>query len=139
MPQSIQFAPQPAKPDCLVWYAGDPCDLLIQQYHHAALLSQQQEWQASVSASLQKQIGEQQKKIGDQQRQIKALQLQIAAQTDAALQSEAHTAAIFEGIGAGLGTAFALYLAVMCFRWLARNSSFVKQEQKEAASFGSRL
>jgi hypothetical protein len=134
MPQSVQFAPQPAKPDCLVWYAGDPCDLLIQQYHQAATLSQQQEWQASVTAALQKQMGDQQKRIGEQQREIKALQLQIAEQTSAALQSEAHTSAIFEGIGAGLGAAFALYLAVAFFRWLAKNSPSMKQEHKEALS-----
>ena len=134
MPQPVQFAPQLAKPDCLVWYADDPCDVLIGQYHQAAVLSQQQQWQASVTAALQKQIGDQQKQIGEQQMQIKALQLQIAAQTKAALQSEAHTAAIFDGIGAGLGTAFALYIAVACFRWLARNSPFLKQEHKEAAS-----
>jgi hypothetical protein len=127
MPQSVQFAPQPVKPDCLVWYADDPCDVLMQQYHEAAVLSQQQEWQVSVTAALQKQIG-------DQQKQIKALQLQIAAQTDAALQTEAHTAAIFEGIGAGLGTAIALFIAIACFRWLARNSSFMKQEHRDAAS-----
>src|SRR5215469_12015587 len=132
MPQTVQFAARPVKPDCLVWYAGDPCDLLIEQYHQAATLSQQQEWQASATAVLQKQIG-------DQQREIKALQLQISEQTSAALQSEAHTGAIFEGIGAGSGAAFALFLAVAFFRWLARNSSFVKPEHKEAASLGSRL
>jgi hypothetical protein len=134
MPQPVQFAPQPVKPDCLVWYADDPCDVLIQQYHQATVLSQRQEWQVSVTAALQKQISDQQKQIGEQQMQIKALQLQIAAQTSAALQSQAHSAAIFDGIGAGLGTAFALYMAVACFRWLARNSSFTKQEHREAAS-----
>ena len=132
MPQSVQFAAQPVKPDCLVWYAGDPCDLLILEYHRAAALSQQGEWQVSMTAGLQKQIGDQQKLIGDQQREIKALQLQIAEQTNAALQSEAHTSAIFEGIGAGLGAAFALYLAVAFFRWLAKNSPSMKQEHKEA-------
>ena len=134
MPQPVQFAPQPVKPDCLVWYADDPCDVLIQQYHEAAVLSQQQERQVSVTAALQKQIGDQQKQIGDQQKQIRALQLQIAAQTDAALQTEAHTAATFEGIGAGLGTAIALFIAIACFRWLARNSSFMRQEHRDAAS-----
>jgi hypothetical protein len=133
MPQPVQFAPQPVKPDCLVWYADDPCDILIQQYHQSVALSQQREWQASVTAPLQRQIGDQQRQIGDQQVQIKALQLQMAAQTKAALQTEAHTASIFNGIGAGLGIAFALYLAVACFRWLARNSPFLKQEHKGPA------
>jgi hypothetical protein len=127
MPQTVQFDRQPLKPDCLVWYADDPCDRLIQQYHQAALLSQQQQWQVSVTAPLQKQIA-------DQQRQIKALQLQIATQTSAALQTEAHTAAIFEGIGAGLGVAFALFIAVAFFRWLAGDSPLMNQEHKQAAS-----
>jgi hypothetical protein len=134
MPQPVQFTLKPVKPDCLVWYADDPCDVLIQQYHQSAVLSQQQEWQASVTAPLRKQIGDQQKQIFDQQKQMKALQLQIEQQTSAALQTEAHTAAIFEGIGAGLGAAFALFLAVAFFRWLARNSPFMKQEHREAAS-----
>jgi lipid II:glycine glycyltransferase (peptidoglycan interpeptide bridge formation enzyme) len=122
MPQNVQFAAQPVKPDCLVWYAGDPCDVSIQQYHQAVAQLQQQEWQASVTAAVTKQVGEQQKQIAEQQRQIKALQSQITAQTSAALQSEAHTAAIFEGIGAASGVALALFLAVACFRWLARSS-----------------
>lgn len=109
----VQPALLPPRPDCLVWYAGDPCDVVIQQYHQGAEQLQRQEWQATVTAPLQKQIV-------DQQREIKALQLQIEAQTTAALQSEAHTGAIFAGIGAGLGAAFALYVAVACFRRLAR-------------------
>jgi len=124
MPQSVQIASQPTKPDCLVWYADDPCDVLIQQYHQAATLSQQQQWQVSVIAPLQKQIA-------DQQRLINSMQLQMAAQTNAALQSEAHTGAIFEGIGAGLGAAFALFLAVAYFRWLVRNSPLMKKASEE--------
>ena len=121
----VQPAPSPLRPDCLVWYAGDPCDVAIRQYHQEADQSQRQEWQVSVMAPLQKQIV-------DQQRQIKALQLQIAAQTTAALESEARTGVIFEGIGTGLGVAFALFLAVACFRRLARNS--LKRDPQGAAS-----
>jgi len=123
----VQPTTLPLRPDCLVWYAGDPCDLLIQQYHQAAEVSQRQEWQASVTAPLQKQID-------NQQRQIKALQLQIAAQTNAALQSEARSGAIFEGIGAGLGAALALFVAVASFRRLARISPATKHEREEAVS-----
>ena len=127
MQPMVQPAPAPSRPDCLVWYAGDPCDVLIQQYHQAAEKYQQQEWQVSVTAPLQRQIA-------DQQRQIRVLQLQIAAQTTQALQSEARTAAIFEAIGAGLGVAFALFLAVACFRKLTRNSPDLKGEQEGAVS-----
>lgn len=123
----LESNPAPLRPDCLVWYAGDPCDVLIQQYHQAAEQSRRQEWQASVTAPLQRQIVAQQK-------QIHALQLQIEEQTTEALQSQAHTAAIFEGIGAGLGVAFALFLAVAFFRRLARNSPTLKGEPEGAAS-----
>jgi hypothetical protein len=127
MQQTLQPPLQPAKPDCLVWYAGDPCDVLIQQYHQATELAQRKEWQVSVAAPLQKQID-------DQQRLIKALQLQMAAQTNAALQGEARTDAIFQGIGAALGAALALIVALACFRRLARHTPAMKQEQEEAAS-----
>jgi hypothetical protein len=60
-----QPTPLPLKPNCLVWYAGDPCDELIQQYHQGTKQRQQQEWQVSVTAPLQKQIADQQKQIAD--------------------------------------------------------------------------
>lgn len=126
MQQPLQPAFQPPQPDCLVWYAGDPCDVLIQQYHQATELSQRKEWQASVIVPLHKQID-------DQHRIIKSLQVQIAAQTNAVLQSEARTGAIFSGIGAGLGAALAFIVALACFRRLARKSPIMKQEQDEAA------
>jgi hypothetical protein len=127
MPQPVQPPLQPAKPDCLVWYAGDPCDVLIQEYRRATELAQRKEWQVSVSAPLQKQIE-------DQQRLIKALQVQMAAQTNAALQGEARTDAIFQGIGAALGAALALIVALACFRRLARHTPVMKQAYEDAAS-----
>ncbi len=111
----------------MVWYAGDPCDTLIKQYHQAAEQRQQQEWQVSLTAPLQKQIA-------DQQNQIKALKLQIDSQTAAALQSEARAEAILDGIGAGVGAALALLVAVASFRRLARSSTAPKHEQQRAAS-----
>ena len=48
------------KPDCLIWYAGDPCDQQLQQYHQAVAQRQQQEWQNALSARYEKQIADQQ-------------------------------------------------------------------------------
>ena len=127
MQQTLQPVPQPTRPDCLVWYAGDPCDVLIQQYHQAIESAQRKAWQASVTAPLLQQIGE-------QQSLITTLQAQIATQSNAVLRCEARSGAIFEGIGAGLGVAVALLVALaLCWR-LARNSPAMKQEQEEAAS-----
>jgi hypothetical protein len=130
--------PQPAglkvKPDCLVWYAGDPCDERIQQFHQAVEQRRQQEWQASVTAPLQKQIAEQQKQITDQQKQIKLLQLKMESQTLESSQSLARNEALLNGIGAGVGAALALLVAVAGFRRLARNSSGARGEEGRAAS-----
>src|SRR5882672_10298893 len=99
-----QLTGMPVKPDCLVWYAGDPCDERIQQYHQAVEQRRQVEWQASVSAPLQKQIT-------DQQKQIKLLQLKMESQSLEASQSLARNEALLNGIGAGVGATLALLLA----------------------------
>lgn len=129
-----QPTPLPLKPNCLVWYAGDHCDELIQQYHQATEQRHQQEWQISVTAPLQKQIADQQKQIADQQSQLKRLQLKIESQTVEALQNEARNQALLDGIGAGLGTTLAFFMAVASFRKLARNWTAAKLEQQRAAS-----
>ena len=129
-----QPTPLPQKPNCLVWYAGDHCDELIQQYHQATEQRQQQEWQISLTAPLQRQIADQQKQTAEQQNQIKTLQLKIESQTVEALQSEARDQALLDGIGAGLGTALAFFVAVASFRRLARNCIAPKPEQGRAAS-----
>ncbi len=129
-----QLTGMPVKPDCLVWYAGDPCDERIQQYHQAVEQRRQQEWQTSVSAPLQKQIADQQKQITEQRNQIKLLQLKMESQSMEASQSQARNEALLNGIGAGVGAALALLVAVAGFRRLARSSSASRREEERAAS-----
>jgi hypothetical protein len=129
-----QPIPLPQEPNCLVWYAGDHCDELIQEYHQTTEQRQQQVWQISVTAPFQRQIADQQKQIADQQNQIKTLELQIESQSVEALQSEARNQALLDGIGAGLGAALAFFVAVVGFRRLARNCTAPKPEQERAAS-----
>jgi len=126
--------PLPTKPDCLVWYAGDPCDEMIQQYHQAVELRQQQELQVRQAAPLQKQIADQQKQIVDQQNQIKTLQLKIESQTFEALQNQARNEALLNGIGAGLGAGLAFLVAVASFRRLARSSTASQREHEPTVS-----
>jgi len=128
------FTPLPLKPNCMVWYAGDPCDELIQQYNQAVAQRQRQEWQIDVTAPLQRQIADQQKQIADQQGQIKALQVKIESQTMEGLQSEARNQALLNGIGAGLGAGLAFVVAVAGFRRLARNATASMREPERAAS-----
>lgn len=128
------FAPLPVKPACLVWYAGDPCDQAIQQYHQAETQRQQQDLQVVLAAPLQKQIADQQKQITDQQNQIRTLQLRIQSQTEGALRNEARNDALLNGIGAGLGAGLAFLVAVAGFRRLARNATTSHHEQQRAAS-----
>lgn len=118
-----------SKPNCLVWYAGDPCDQQMQQYRQAAEAGKQQEWQSSVTAPLQKQIADQQKLISDQQHQIKILQLKMESQTLEASQSQARNEALLNGIGAGVGAALALIVAVAGFRKLARGSGASREQR----------
>jgi hypothetical protein len=118
-----QFTPLPLKPRCLVWYAGDPCDELIQQYNQAVEQRQRQEWQFDVAAPLQRQIADQQMQIADQQNQIKTLQLKIESQTMDALQSEGRNQALLNGVGAVLGVGLAFFVAVAGFRRLLARSA----------------
>ncbi len=124
----------PPKPDCLVWYAGDPCDLRIEQYHQALEQRRQLEWQASETGPWQKQVADQQKQIAAQQNQIKMLQLRMESQTVEASQNQARNEALLNGIGAGVGAALALLVAVAGFRRLARNSSASRQDQEQASA-----
>jgi len=119
MPQVIQPQPlQPLpRPDCLVWYAGDPCDELM-QYQLAA---EQQQWQLSLTAPLEKQIA-------DQQIQIKTLQLRLDSLTAEAFESDARNQAFLDGMGAFVGVSLAFLVAIAGFRRLARNSPPAKHE-----------
>ena len=113
----------PRSPDCLVWYASDPCDNQIQQYHQAIEQRQFEEWKASAIAPLQRQIADQQKQIADQQNQIKTLQLKVESQTAEALQGQARNQAFVDGIGAILGAGLAFVVTVASFRRLAHRSN----------------
>jgi len=112
----------PQRPTCLVWYAGDSCDELVQQYNQTVLEHQQKDWEASVAAPLRKQIADQQRQLADQRNQIKTLQLAIESQTAATLQSRARNRAAIELVGAILGMGIALFVALATFRRLVRNS-----------------
>jgi hypothetical protein len=129
-----QTTPVPQKPNCLVYYAGDACDQLMQQYTQALEQHQRQEWQITVAAPLQKQIADQQKQIADQQNQIKTLQLQMESQSTAALQNDARNRAALDVIGAALGVGMALLVAFASFRRLARNPALPKRGPQRAAS-----
>src|SRR5215470_15789045 len=102
--QALAQAPQPQlEPRCLIWYPGDPCDLLLQQYRQALELRQRQEWQISVTAPLEKQIADQQRKIAEQKTQISNLQSRIDSQTMDALRSEARNQAVLDSLGVIIG------------------------------------
>ena len=107
---------------------------MIQQYHQAVELRQQQELQVRQAAPLQKQIADQQKQIVDQQNQIKTLQLKIESQTFEALQNQARNEALLNGIGAGLGAGLAFLVAVASFRRLARSSTASQREHEPTVS-----
>ena len=143
VPQA-QLVQLPQRPNCVVRYAGDPCDELMQQYNQAVQQRQQQEWDATVAAPLRKQIAEQQKLIADQQKQmadqqnqIQMLQVKIESQTTAALQNEARNRAALDLVGACLGVGLAFFVAFASFQRLARNSMAGKPDQERAASAGS--
>ena len=110
------------KPACLIWFAGDPCDQQLQQYHQAVAQRQQQEWQNALSARYEKQIADQQRQLADQQAQIKTLQSRLDSQTNEAVRSEARTQAFFDGLGGFLGIILAFLVVVAFFRKLARPS-----------------
>ena len=120
------------KPDCLIWYAGDPCDQQLQQYHQAVDQRQQQDWQNALTARYEKQLADQQKQLADQQAQIKTLQSKLDSQTTEALRSEARTQAFFDGLGGMIGIALAFLLVVAFFRKLARPSPSPEQQEDRA-------
>jgi hypothetical protein len=124
----LPIPPVPAKPGCLVWFAGDPCDQLIQQYNQAIAQRQQQEWQVQATAPLEKQVAGQQKLIADQKNQIQALQLKLDSQTSEALQSQARSQAFVDGIGAVIGAGLAFLVTVIGFRRLTRGSLLRRDE-----------
>lgn len=115
MAQPVFQQPILPRPTCVVWYSGDPCDNLIQQYDRAVERGQLEELQASITAPLQKQIADQQKQISAQQTQIKILEAKIESQSSEALRSEASNQALLDGIGAGLGAGLAFLVAVAAF------------------------
>jgi len=114
-----------AKPDCLVWYAGDPCDQLIQQFQQTSLQRQQQEWQNAVTARFEKQIADQQKLLADQKDKIQALQAKIESQSTEALRSEAHTQAVLDSVGVIIGIGLAFFMVLALFRRVTRNAPMV--------------
>jgi len=129
----LPIPPVPAKPGCLVWFAGDPCDQLIQQYNQAIARREQQEWQSQATAALEKQLAGQQKQIGDQQGQIKALQLKLDSQTSESLQAQARNQAFVDGMGAVIGAGLAFLVTVVGFRRLTR-SSLLKRDENALTS-----
>jgi len=118
----LPIPPVPAKPGCLVWFAGDPCDQLIQQYNQAIAQRQQQEWQIQATAALEKQLAGEQKQIADQQAQIQALQLKLVSQTSESRQAQARNQAFVDGLGAVIGAGLAFLITVVGFRRLTRGS-----------------
>lgn len=111
-----------SRPDCLVWFPGDACDLQLQQYRQATDQRQQQEWQNALSARYDKQIADQQKQIADQQVQVRALQTKLDTRTTEVLRSEARTQAFFDGLGGIIGVTLAFLVVVASFRKLTRTS-----------------
>jgi hypothetical protein len=133
--QAYALNPLPvAKPNCLIWYPGDPCDQLLQQYHQALELRQQQEWQFSVTAPFEKQIADQQKQIADQRAQIQILQSKIDSQTMEALRGQARGQAMLDGLGVIIGIGLAFVMVIASFRRLARSSTVASPERSRAAS-----
>jgi hypothetical protein len=133
--QAFASIPLPlTAPQCLIWYPGDPCDQLIQQYHQATAQQQQQAWQSSVTGRFEKQIAEQQKLIAEQKTQIEALQSRIDSRTMEALRSEARSQAILDGMGVIIGIGLAFLMVMAFFRRLARNSTTPNAERGRAAS-----
>ena len=127
--------PQPlAEPHCLIWYPGDPCDQLLQQYRQSLELRQRLEWQTSVTAPLEKQITDQQKKIAEQRAQIATLQSRIDSQTMDALRSEARNQAVMDGIGVVIGIGIAFVMVLAFFRKLTHSPSGATPERSRAAS-----
>jgi predicted PurR-regulated permease PerM len=133
--QALAQIPQPlSEPHCLIWYPGDPCDQLLQQYRQALELRQWQEWQNSVTGPFEKQIADQQKLIADQKAQIATLQSRIDSQTMDALRSEAHNQAVMDSLGVIIGIGIAFVMVLAFFRKLTRPSPNATPERSRAAS-----
>jgi len=122
------------RPSCLVFYAGDPCEISIQQYNDLVAERKQQEWATSALTPLRAQIAEQQKIIAGQQQQIKTLQVKIDSQTIAALQRDARERASVDFLGAIIGVGLAFLVALAAFRKLARAASIHEYEPEQARS-----
>lgn len=118
----LPLPPVPAKPGCMVWFAGDPCDQLIQQYNQAIVQRQQLEWQLQTTAALEKQLAGQQKQISEQQNQIQALQMKLDSETSESLRAQARNQAFVDGVGAVIGAGLAFVVTVVGFRRLTRGS-----------------
>ena len=133
--QALAQIPQPlSEPHCLIWYPGDPCDQLLQQYRQALESRQRQEWQYSAIAPFEKQIADQQKQIADQKAQIATLQSRIDSQTMDALRSEAHNQAVMDSLGVIIGIGIAFVMVLAFFRKLTRPSPNATPERSRAAS-----
>ena len=133
--QALAQIPQPlSEPHCLIWYPGDPCDQLLQQYRQALESRQRQEWQSSAIAPFEKQIADQQKQIADQKAQIATLQSRIDSQTMDALRSEAHNQAVMDSLGVIIGIGIAFVMVLAFFRKLTRPSPNATPERSRAAS-----
>jgi hypothetical protein len=124
----LPIPPVPAKPGCLVWFAGDPCDQLIQQYNQAIAQRQQQEWQIQATAALERQLAGQRKQIADQRTQIQALQVKLDSQTTESMQAQARNQAFVDGMGAVIGAGLAFLVTVVGFRRLTRGSVLKRDE-----------
>src|ERR1700741_338305 len=109
MQASPQIAPpvQLARPGCLVWYAGDPCD---------------------------QQIHDQQQQITEQQVQLRTLQTRIDSKTMEALRSEARSQAFVDGIGVIIGIGLAFLLVVAAFRKLSHHESTDSEHHRAASA-----
>ena len=133
--QALPQIPQPiSEPHCLIWYPGDSCEQLLQQYRQALELRQRQEWQNLVTGPFEKQIADQQKQIANQKAQIATLQSRIDSQTMDALRSEAHTQAVMDSLGVIIGIGIAFVMVLAFFRKLTRPSPNAAPERSRAAS-----
>ena len=133
--QALAQIPQPlSEPHCLIWYPGDSCEQLLQQYRQALESRQRQEWQSSAMAPFEKQIADQQKQIADQKAQIATLQSRIDSQTMDALRSEAHNQAVMDSLGVIIGIGIAFVMVLAFFRKLTRPSPNATPERSRAAS-----
>jgi uncharacterized coiled-coil protein SlyX len=132
--QALAQIPQPLpEPRCLIWYPGDPCDQLLQQYRQTLELRQRQEWQSSTIAPFERQIADQQKQIANQKAEIATLQSRIDSQTMDALRSEARNQAVLDSLGVIIGIGIAFAMVLVFFRKLTRPSN-VAPERSRAAS-----